>query len=70
MTGGPKAARPGIRQAQIVAENIAKLASGDGANEKLGIYKPDVAGIDLSLGLVGFILNSIYACFSNSWAGL
>jgi len=51
MTGGPKAARPGIRQAQIVAENIAKLASGDGANEKLGIYKPDVAGIDLSLGL-------------------
>jgi apoptosis-inducing factor 2 len=59
MTGGPKAARPGLSQSQIVAKNIVKLASGGNLDDKVDTYTPDVADIHLSLGLVS--LRSAYS---------
>lgn len=54
--GGPKQARPGFRQAQIVTENMQKLekARQEGREvkeEELETYTPDPAGIHLSLGI-------------------
>lgn len=57
-TGGHKAARPGLAQAQLVAQNIVVLTSGCG---ELGNYKPNAAEIGLTLGIVRRDLGS-YVC--------
>ncbi|EJT99770.1 FAD/NADP-binding domain-containing protein [Dacryopinax primogenitus] len=48
-TGGQKAARPGFKQAIIVAKNIKTLADAHGGHRW---YKGDPSGIHLTLGMV------------------
>ncbi|TFK51270.1 FAD/NAD(P)-binding domain-containing protein [Heliocybe sulcata] len=47
--GGPRQARPGFKQAEIVARNVRALEEGKGG--ELEVYKPDPAAIHLSLGI-------------------
>ncbi|KZT30134.1 FAD/NAD(P)-binding domain-containing protein [Neolentinus lepideus HHB14362 ss-1] len=49
-TGGPRQARPGFKQAEIVSKNVRRLYEGNGEGQ-LETYKPDLAGIHLSLGI-------------------
>lgn len=56
-TGAHKAARPAVVQAAVVARNIEKILQARMAGQPepdlvLDEYKPDLAGIHLSLGLV------------------
>ncbi|KDQ58130.1 hypothetical protein JAAARDRAFT_129299 [Jaapia argillacea MUCL 33604] len=59
-TGGPKQARPGFKQAEIVVENIKRLEGVKEENGEVEVdlvkYDPDPAGIHLTLGMKRNIL--------------
>ncbi|EAW11770.1 NAD(P)/FAD-dependent oxidoreductase [Aspergillus clavatus NRRL 1] len=57
-TGAQKAARPGSVQAGVVARNIQALIEGRDAQET---YTPPLAGIHLTLGIVGLVQS--HGCF-------
>ncbi|KDE07188.1 hypothetical protein MVLG_02588 [Microbotryum lychnidis-dioicae p1A1 Lamole] len=54
-SGAPKAARPGIAQATIVANNIAKLVAGEEASS-FETYHPNPAAIHLTLGFAESVI--------------
>ncbi|SGY85969.1 BQ5605_C009g05792 [Microbotryum silenes-dioicae] len=56
-SGAPKAARPGIAQATIVANNIAKLVAGEEASSfEARTYHPNPAAIHLTLGFAESVI--------------
>ncbi|SCZ99615.1 BZ3500_MvSof-1268-A1-R1_Chr3-1g06154 [Microbotryum saponariae] len=55
IAGAPKAARPGMAQATIVANNIAKLLAGEEASS-FETYHPNPAAIHLTLGFAESVI--------------
>ncbi|BGP20348.1 hypothetical protein JCM10213_001598 [Rhodosporidiobolus nylandii] len=71
-SGAPKAARPAMQQAQIVAHNLARMVKGEEGEEKT--YHPTPAAIHLTLGIAESVIfrnppSSLSATGEVAWEG-